>query len=92
MTSIGFSKKFDKNVSSIIAEFITPKPYKFLDWDILHTWLNESMLVPEMKRILKIRQTFGPLISSHIEKQHKKILNYGLRFVTKFAKIEMRSI
>jgi hypothetical protein len=52
MTSIGFPQKFDKNVASIIAEYVTPKPQKFLDWILvpklklysLCHWLDESLL------------------------------------------------
>lgn len=52
MNSIGFSHKFDKNVSSIIALFLTPKQYKFLDWIdqnklnwiYLSSWVDESIL------------------------------------------------
>jgi len=32
MTSFGFPKPFDKNVSSVIAKFVTPIPKRFLDW------------------------------------------------------------
>jgi hypothetical protein len=32
MTSIGFPNKFDKNVSYVVATFLTPIPKKFLDW------------------------------------------------------------
>jgi len=32
MTTIGFSKKFDKDVSFLIAQFATPIPKKFVDW------------------------------------------------------------
>lgn len=32
MTSIGFPQKFDKNVSYIIATFLTPIPKQLLDW------------------------------------------------------------
>lgn len=32
MSSIGFPKNFDKNVSNVIATFLTPIPHKFLTW------------------------------------------------------------
>jgi hypothetical protein len=53
MTSLGFSNKFDINVSSAIATYLVPKQYKFLDWipiekleswRLLSYWLPQSML------------------------------------------------
>jgi hypothetical protein len=52
MTTFGFPQKFDKNVSFVIATFLTPKQYKFLDWidqtkldwENLSGWVDESIL------------------------------------------------
>lgn len=52
MTSFGFPKQFDKNVSSVIAKFVTPVPKRFLDWvetDKLDwycvcKWVDDSIL------------------------------------------------
>jgi hypothetical protein len=62
MTSIGFPKQFDKNVSSIISLFLSPKPQKFLDWvkteklerKALLLVLNEQMLMKYLTRFNKI--------------------------------------
>ena len=59
MTSLGFLQQFDKNVSFVIATFLTPKSYKFLDWidaaqldwDILSTWIDEDILIKNPRRI-----------------------------------------
>jgi hypothetical protein len=52
MTSLGFPKQFDKNVSFVISEFLVEKQYKFLEWIDLDKlewkftvqWLPESLL------------------------------------------------
>lgn len=52
MTSLGFPKPFDKNVSFVVATFLAPKQYKFLDWidqtklnwEKLSRWIDESIL------------------------------------------------
>jgi hypothetical protein len=52
MTSFGFPKQFDKNISFVVATFLTPKANKFLDWiDVdqldwgeLSMWVDDSIL------------------------------------------------
>lgn len=59
MTSFGFPLQFDKNVSYVIATFLTPKQYKFLDWidqtqlnwDLLSCWIDESILKKNSTKI-----------------------------------------
>jgi hypothetical protein len=43
MTSIGFPCKFDKNVSYVIATFLTPVPKDFVKWVPIH-WFNWYVL------------------------------------------------
>jgi hypothetical protein len=49
MTSFGFPLQFDKNVSYVVATFLTPKQYKFLDWidQTKLNWANLSYWVDE---------------------------------------------
>jgi hypothetical protein len=59
MTSFGFPKQFDKNVSFVIATFLAPKPYKFLDWidpaklnwETLSGWVDQSILIKHPRKI-----------------------------------------
>jgi hypothetical protein len=59
MTSFGFPLQFDKNVSYVIATFLTPKQYKFLDWidqtklnwETLSSWVDESILKKNSNKI-----------------------------------------
>jgi hypothetical protein len=43
MTSLGFPKPFDKNVSYVIVTFLTPKQYKFFDW-VYHKDYNNKLI------------------------------------------------
>jgi len=61
MTSIGFTKQFDKNVSSIIAQFVTPIPKKFLnwidtnklDWYCVCRWVDDSILFDFQHKLIE---------------------------------------
>lgn len=59
MTSFGFPYKFNKDVASIIATFLTPVHNKFCDWvkpdklkwSIIVGWLDETMLEQYVEKI-----------------------------------------
>jgi len=86
MTSIGFPYQFNKNVSFVIATFLSKPVYKFLDWieveklsnwKLLTHWLDESMIEKYLD-VIEARDCwdflcYNPNAISIIEKNLKKI-------------------
>jgi len=82
MTSIGFSRKFDKDISSVISEFLTEKHYKIKDcysFDIVFKSLKNKDTIfidkfvyhlvnnPNPHAILYIEQLFDEIINNNIK-------------------------
>lgn len=78
MTSIGFSKKFDKDVSSVISEFLIEKPYKIKD---CYTFKN----LPKYKKIninhfiYHLVNNPNPHAISYMEQLFDKIVNNKIK-------------
>jgi hypothetical protein len=90
MTSIGFSRKFDKDVSSVISEFLIEKSYKIKDCysfdnllkklpnnkNNMNNFVYHLVNNPSPHAILYIKQLFDKIINNNI-----KIGNNGWEYL-----------
>ena len=86
MTSIGFSRKFDKDISSVISEFLVDKPYKIKDcytFDIVFKHLKNKDTIFIDKFVYHLINNPSPHVILYIEQLFDEIVNNNIKIGNK---------